>query len=101
MLVMLLHCPLQFAAVEGQLGERDLALCTHTERTRESSRGSTFVSSLTATWIGILAFELANETGITQYHLKVTSETYNKLSWWGYQLYHTVTSLQLDTLLSS
>ena len=46
MLVMLLHCPLQFAAVEGQLGERDLALCTHTERTRESSRRSTFVSSL-------------------------------------------------------
>lgn len=32
MLVMSLHCPVQFAAVEGQLGETDLALCTLREQ---------------------------------------------------------------------
>ena len=56
---MLLHCPVQFAAVEGQLGERDLALCTRTERTTESSRVSMFISSLsilvdTQAWVSNL-----------------------------------------------
>ena len=32
MLVMLLHFPVQLGAVQGQLGERDLALCTLREQ---------------------------------------------------------------------